>query len=89
MYVIINYLKKKGVMMKFQVLELEEREKDGIKYYYVNGLGDFYQFGKMKKATVDIEINKAYYDKLKEMIGKTVDLDVLIPKPTYPLKLAQ
>ena len=73
------------------ILEGSERtnSETGEVTRYIRALGDFVEYGEVKKSTVDVKVNnKALYEKLLENKNKTVDLDVLVPKPQYPLELA-
>lgn len=72
------------------ILQFDERKNSdtGEISYYARALADFVEFGKIKPATFDLKLpNSDYVDKLKQHLGKKVDLDVLIPKPNYPLEL--
>jgi len=76
--------------MKALIIEGSERKnKDtGEVTYYVRVLADFMEFGEIKKSTVDVKVpDSATQSKILENVNKYMDLDVILPKPNYPLSL--
>lgn len=62
-------------------------KKTGEVKYKAVGLGTFSSFGNLQPATVEISLKPEEYEKLKEHKGKKLDLDIVIPLPTFPLSL--
>jgi len=75
--------------MRVNLIQVEEfiSKKTGEITYLAVGLGTFNSFGKIKKATVDINLTKEQYEKYKKEEGKIVDLDVVMPLPNFPMIL--
>ena len=76
--------------MKALVIEGSERKNadTGLVTHYVRVLAEFMEFGEIKKSTVDIKVpDSATQSKILENVNKFVELDVILPKPNYPLEL--
>lgn len=52
-------------------------------------MGKFNSFGKVKTSTVEVNLTFEQYELLKDKEGLTVDLDFIIPKPSFPLTLSE
>ena len=75
--------------MKAQILQVDSREnkKTGEISYDMTVLSDFVSYGVLRPSTVQVKLDSTSFAKYSEYIGKTVEIDVLIPLPDYPLYL--
>ena len=74
--------------MKFTLLDLQEKvSKDGDVSYNATVLGKVVDYGTIKPATIDVSVDSRSYVAMKPFVGKDIELDIVIPKPQYPLKL--
>ena len=75
--------------MKLSILDVQENvnKKTGEMKYKAIALGKFSSYGNTQPATVEITLNQEQFDKLKTYKDKVVDLDIVIPLPTFPLSL--
>jgi hypothetical protein len=74
--------------MQVQVIELDTGvKKDGSTYYQATVMGKFNSFGKLKMSTVEVNLTVEQYKIFEKYIGKNIDLDFVIPKPSFPLTL--
>jgi hypothetical protein len=76
--------------MQVQVIELDTgAKKDGSIYYQATVMGKFNSFGKLKMSTVEVNLTLEQYKIFEKYVGKTIDLDFVIPKPSFPLTLTE
>jgi len=75
--------------MKFQIIDAYEKVKDDKKSFYVVAITDLIDYGQIKKGSVEIQVTPAQYEQLKNAIGKVADLDIVLPKPQYPIKVIE
>lgn len=75
--------------MNLQLLDVQEtlNKKTGEVKHKAIALGKFSSYGNTQPATVEIQLRDNEYKELKELIGEEVDLDIVIPLPTFPLTL--
>lgn len=75
--------------MKLQLLDVQEtlNKKSGEIKHKAIALGTFSSYGNSEPATVTISLRPDEYEILKAHKGKQVDLDIVIPLPTFPLSL--
>lgn len=76
--------------MKVRILEVENsiNSKTSLPVYRANVIGYFSSFGKTKLSTVDITLTDyKQYEEFSKLVDKEIDIDVVIPKPTFPLTL--
>ena len=75
--------------MLLDLLDVQEtvNRKTGETKYKAIALGTFSSYGNTQPATVEILLRSEEFDKLKQQKGKKVDLDIVIPLPTFPLSL--
>ena len=75
--------------MKLEILDVQEtlNKKSGEVKYKAIGLGKFSSYGNTQPATVEISLRPDEFEKLKGQKGKTLDLDIVVPLPTFPLSL--
>ena len=75
--------------MKLSILDVQENlnKKSGEVKYKAIALGTFSSYGNSQPATVEVSLNQDQYNKLKSQKDKVVDLDIVIPLPTFPLSL--
>ena len=76
--------------MLVEVIEFDTGiNKKGEPYYQATVMGKFNSFGKIKTSTVEVNLTSEQYEILKKKEGQSVDLDFIIPKPSFPLMLAE
>lgn len=75
--------------MKLDLLDVQENlnKKSGEIKYKAIALGTFSSYGNSQPATVEISLRPDEYEVLKGQKGKKVDLDIVIPLPSFPLTL--
>lgn len=75
--------------MLLNILDVQEtlNKKSGEVKYKAIALGTFSSYGNTQPATVEIQLQQNEYKELKELKGEEVDLDIVIPLPTFPLTL--
>lgn len=75
--------------MKLQLLDVQETQnkKTGEVKRKAIALGTFSSYGNTQPATVEIQLRENEYKELKEFVNEEVDLDIVIPLPTFPLSL--
>lgn len=76
--------------MKAQILHVENRPntKTGEVNYAMTILSNFSSYGAVRPASAQVKLDANTYSKYKDMVGKEVTLDVVMPLPDYPLQLA-
>jgi hypothetical protein len=76
--------------MQVQIIEVDTgTKKDNSIYYQATVMGKFNSFGKLKMSTVEVNLTEEQYKLFEKQIGKSIDLDFVIPKPTFPLTLTE
>jgi hypothetical protein len=75
--------------MELQILDVKQdvSKKTGEVKKNLIALGTFSNYGNVEPATVKISLNDEQFEKLLPYKGKKVDLDVVVPLPTFPLTL--
>jgi len=75
--------------MELEILDVQRvvSKKSGEVKYKAIALGTFSNYGNNQPATVEISLTKEQYDILIDFKGEKVDLDLVIPLPTFPLSL--
>lgn len=76
--------------MKIKVLDCAQNVKKGtgeISYSLI-GLGDFSNFGKLQPASCEIRLTSEQFEQYKNQVNKYIELDLIFPKPTFPLTIA-
>lgn len=76
--------------MLLDILDVQENtsKKTGEVKRKAIALGTFSSFGNLQPATVEISLTPEQFEKLKVQKGKKVELDIVVPLPTFPLTLA-
>ena len=77
------------MLVKFVEFDIGE-DKVGKPYYRMSVQGEFNSYGKLKKKIIDVNLTRDEYDiyKLKKE-GDKLNLDFIIPLPTFPLTLVK
>ena len=73
--------------MKLLIIDKQFKEKDSDKIYYLFALTDVLDYGLVHKDTIKIEVSKDFYEKIE--VEKMYDLDIILPKPQFSLKLRE
>jgi len=80
----------KEKIMQVEIIEFDTGiNKKGEPYYQATVMGKFNSFGKIKTSTVEVNLTVEQYEILRKKEGQSVDLDFIIPKPSFPLLLSE
>jgi len=87
---IVLYLNER-IDMKLQILQVkaDTNKKTGEIKKVAVVLGNFANYGKIEPATVKINLTDAQFEKMLQLQGKEVDLNIVVPLPQYPLTLEE
>jgi len=61
--------------------------KSGEVAYRAQVLGEVLEFGDVMPSSFSVSLEPAQFEQLKGFEGKTVELDLIFPKPNFPVKL--
>lgn len=76
--------------MKATILHIEAptNKKTGELNHAMTILGTFSSYGAVRPASAQVKLTPEQYEKYKGLVGKEVELDVVMPLPEYPLHLS-
>jgi len=78
-------------MAKFLILDVavEENAKTGDQFFVMKAFGQVQKFGKVSNNTITIRLRDIdEFNKYKQLIMKTVDLDIVLPFSDYSYTLS-
>ena len=78
-------------MAKFQILDVRKdvNSKTQEEYYLMQAFGNVQKFGKVSKEAITIRLgDRSLYLQYSTKIGKTVELNIVLPYSDYSYSLA-
>jgi len=74
--------------MKVQIIEvLSNLNKDGVMVYKMGVMGTFTDYGKPRLKVVDVTLTSGEFELYNKNVGKTMDVDLVMPVPQFPLTI--
>ena len=74
--------------MKVQIIEvLSNLNKEGVMVYKMGVMGTFIDYGKLRLKVIDVTLTLGEFELYNKNVGKTMDVDLVVPVPQFPLTI--